>query len=246
VLRHRPTILSARAGRQGKSRQGKSLAGGRAFGYSQPSMQPPVTTVIFDYGGVLSLPVDLDSLRTLAAWCGLSLERFTTELRRDRPAYDRGDVGLEGFWSRILGVAGRTADADLLERLNREDLRGWGRINTRVLGWTRRLRTAGYRTAILSNMPRPLLDRMNAEPSFAWLAEFPVRVFSCEEHLLKPDPGIYRVVLDRLDEPAGSCVFLDDSERNVEGARASGIPAFHFSSTDEAAVKVSCLGLPRL
>jgi putative hydrolase of the HAD superfamily len=209
-------------------------------------MQSPVTTVIFDYGGVLSLPVDPDSLRTLAKWCGLPPERFTAELWRERFAYDRGDVELDGFWSRILGLAGRTADAALLEKLNREDLRGWGRINERVLGWTRRLRTEGYRTAILSNMPRPLLDLMNADSSFAWLAEFPVRVFSCDERLVKPEPGIFQVLLDRLGEPAGSCVFLDDSERNVAGARAVGIPAFHFSSADEAAVVVSALGLPLL
>jgi putative hydrolase of the HAD superfamily len=209
-------------------------------------MQTRVTTVIFDYGGVLSLPVDPDSHRTLAAWCGLPPERFTAEVWRERLAYDRADIGLAGYWSRILALAGRTADAAMLERLNREDLRGWGRINERVLGWTRRLRSEGYRTAVLSNMPQPLLDLMNAEPAFAWLAEFPVRVFSCEERLVKPEPGIYRVLLDRLGEPAGSCLFLDDSEKNVEGARAVGITASHFSSTDEAAAAVSELGLPTM
>ena len=209
-------------------------------------MPTRVTTVVFDYGGVLSLPLDPDSLRTLAEWCGLPVERFAAEHRRERLAYDRADVGLDGYWSRILGLAGRTADAGLLERLNREDLRGWSRINRRVLAWSRRLRAAGLRTAILSNMPRPLLDLMNAEPAFAWLAEFPVRVFSCEERLVKPEPGIYRVLLDRLGEPAGSCLFLDDSERNAAGARAVGIQASHFSSTDEVASAVSELGLPLL
>jgi putative hydrolase of the HAD superfamily len=209
-------------------------------------MQSRVTTVIFDYGGVLSLPVDPGSLRTLAQWCGLPLDRFTAELWRERPAYDRGDVGPYGFWSRILALAGRSADAGLIERLNREDLRGWGRVNERVLDWSRRLRDEGYRTAILSNMPRSLLDLMNADPSFAWFAEFPVRIFSCEVRLVKPEPEIFRVLLDRLGEPAGSCLFLDDSDRNAASARAAGIQAVHFSSTDAAATAVSDLGLPSL
>jgi putative hydrolase of the HAD superfamily len=209
-------------------------------------MRSPVTTVVFDYGGVLSLPVDHESLRNLAEWCGLTLERLTAELWRERIAYDRGDVGLEGYWSRILGLTGRTADAGMLERLNRQDLRGWGRINERVLDWTRRLRTDGFRTAILSNMPRPLLDLMNSDPSFAWLGEFEVRVFSCEVRLVKPEPGIYRQLLDRLGEPAGSCLFLDDSERNAAGAQAVGMQAFHFRSADEASVAVAEFGLPRL
>ncbi|MCX7030620.1 MAG: HAD family phosphatase [Spirochaetes bacterium] len=209
-------------------------------------MQQPVTTVIFDYGGVLSLPVDPDSIRTLAEWCGLPIERFAAEHMRERLAYDRADTGLEGYWARILGLAGSTTAPGLLERLNREDLRGWGRINQRVLAWSRRLRAAGFRTAVLSNMPQPLLDLMNADPGFAWLAEFEARVFSCKERLVKPEPGIYRVLLDRLGETAGSCMFLDDSERNVAGARGAGIRAFHFRSADEAAGPLAELGLPPL
>jgi putative hydrolase of the HAD superfamily len=207
-------------------------------------MQQPVTSVIFDYGGVLSLPVAPDSLRILADLTGLAPDRFAAEHMRERLAYDRADIGLERYWSRFLALSGRAADPALLERLNREDLRGWSRINDRVLDWSRRLRAAGCRTAILSNMPQPLLDLMNADPAFAWLAEFPVRVFSCEERLVKPEPGIYRAVLDRLDARAGSCVFLDDSGHNVEGARAAGIRALHFRSAAEAAGELAALGLP--
>lgn len=219
------------------------------FGYSRLSMQRPVTTVIFDYGGVLSLPVDPESIRTLARLCGLSPERFAAEHMRDRLAYDRSDIGLEEYWARFLRLAGRAADADLLDRLNREDLRGWGRVNERVLAWSRGLRAGGWRTAVLSNMPQPLLDLINADPAFAWLKEFEVRVFSCEERLVKPEPDIYRRLLDRLSEPAGSCVFLDDSERNVEGARRVGIRSFKYVyclNQEEVAEELSKLGLPRL
>jgi putative hydrolase of the HAD superfamily len=205
-------------------------------------MQQPVTSVIFDYGGVLSLPVAPDSLRILADMTGLAPDRFAAEHMRERLAYDRADIGLERYWSRFLALSGRAADPALLER--REDLWGWSRINDRVLDWSRRLRAAGCRTAILSNMPQPLLDLMNVDPAFTWLAEFPVRVFSCEERLVKPEPGIYGVVLDRLGARAGSCVFLDDSEHNVEGARGAGIRALHFRSAAEAAGELAALGLP--
>jgi putative hydrolase of the HAD superfamily len=207
-------------------------------------MQQPVTSVIFDYGGVLSLPVAPDSLQILADLTGLPPDRFAAEHMRERLAYDRADIGLERYWSRFFALSGRTADPVLLERLNREDLRGWSRINDRVLDWSRRLRDAGVRTAILSNMPQPLLDLMNADPAFAWLAEFPVRVFSCEERLVKPEPEIYGAVLERLGARAGSCVFLDDSEYNVAGARAVGIRSLRFQSAVEAAEELAALGLP--
>jgi putative hydrolase of the HAD superfamily len=209
-------------------------------------MRSAVTTVVFDYGGVLSLPPDPDCLERLAGWCGLPSERFAAELRRERPAYDRADIGLEAYWSNILALGGRKADPVLLERLNREDLRSWGRINDRVLAWSRALREEGVRTAILSNMPQPLLDLMRADPSFAWLDEFGVKIFSCEHGVVKPEPGIFRVLLGRLGEPAASCVFLDDVERNVEGARGIGMRAFHFGSADEIAAALADFSLPPL
>ena len=217
-----------------------------AIVYSRLSMQSPVTTVVFDYGGVLSLPADPDSLDRLAAWCGLPLEPFLAEYRHGRAAYDRGDLDLDGYWSRMLAVGGRKSDPDLLDRLNREDLRCWGRIDGRVLAWSRRLRGEGFRTAILSNMPQPLLDLIREDPSFAWLDEFEVKVFSCEERLVKPEAGIFEALLRRLGEPAASCLFLDDVEHNAESARAAGMQAFHFSSADEIAAMLIYMGLPPL
>lgn len=212
-------------------------------------MRSPVTTVVFDYGGVLSLPADPECLGRLAAWCGLPFERFVVEQRRERPAYDRADLGPEAYWSRMLELGGRKAEPLLLDRLNREDLKSWSRINGRVLAWARRLRGEGFRTAILSNMPQPLLDLMREDPSFAWLDEFEVKVFSCEERLVKPEAGIFEALLRRLGEPAPSCLFLDDVEHNAESARAAGMHAFHFApgqSDGGISAALTNLGLPTL
>jgi putative hydrolase of the HAD superfamily len=209
-------------------------------------MRSPVTTVVFDYGGVLSLPADPDCLERLAGWCGMPLEQFVVEQDRERLAYDRADVDPEAYWSRILALAGRKADPVLVDRLNREDLRSWSRINGRVLAWSRKLREGGVRTAILSNIPQPLLDLMRADPSFAWLGEFDVKIFSCEHRLVKPEAGIFELLLSRMGEPAASCVFLDDAVRNVEGARMAGIQAFHFRSADEIAAVLVDFALPPL
>lgn len=50
-------------------------------------------------------------------------------------------------------------------------------------------------------------------------------VVSGEEKIIKPDPRIYRLLLDRYHLEAGECVFLDDSRANVEGAAGVGINA---------------------
>ncbi|MCA9728369.1 MAG: HAD family phosphatase [Candidatus Eisenbacteria bacterium] len=43
--------------------------------------------------------------------------------------------------------------------------------------------------------------------------------------LLKPEPGIYRFALEQIGLRAEECLFLDDHEINVEGARAIGMRA---------------------
>jgi putative hydrolase of the HAD superfamily len=203
-----------------------------------------VTAVAFDYGGVLSLPLDPESVRTLADWCGLPTERFAAEHRRERLSYDRGDFDLHGYWSRILAVGGAAADDGLLGRLNREDLRGWGRVNERMLAWSRELRAAGIRTAILSNMPQPLLRLMRADAGFGWMREFDVQLFSCDVHMVKPEAGIYRRLLELLAVEAARCAFFDDVAENADGARAVGIQGFHHRSVEETAGIARSLGLP--
>ncbi|MFP5368521.1 MAG: HAD-IA family hydrolase, partial [Actinomycetes bacterium] len=46
---------------------------------------------------------------------------------------------------------------------------------------------------------------------------------------LKPDPAIYRLLLDRYGLAARDCVFIDDSKANVEGARSVGMHAIHYA-----------------
>jgi 2-haloacid dehalogenase len=54
-------------------------------------------------------------------------------------------------------------------------------------------------------------------------------VVSGEERLVKPDPAIYALALDRFGLAAREAVFVDDNPANVEAARAMGIDTEHFS-----------------
>lgn len=58
-------------------------------------------------------------------------------------------------------------------------------------------------------------------------------VVSGQAGLLKPEPAIYRLLLDRNGLDAGDCIFVDDSPANVEGARALGIDAIRFTGAGE-------------
>jgi HAD superfamily hydrolase (TIGR01509 family) len=78
---------------------------------------------------------------------------------------------------------------------------------------------------------------------FAFLKHFEGVVVSAHEGLLKPDLAIYRLFLDRYGREAGSCLFIDDSQRNVDGALAAGMQAIRFRSAAELATDLAKFGL---
>ena len=84
------------------------------------------------------------------------------------------------------------------------------------------------RTALLSNMQPDMLAFVRKEHH--WLNEFEVRIFSCEVAEAKPQPAIFQLAAQRLNVPPEVCLFVDDREANVAGAREVGMQAVHFES----------------
>lgn len=60
-------------------------------------------------------------------------------------------------------------------------------------------------------------------------------VVSGVEKMVKPDPAIYRLALDRFGLEAARTVFIDDNAANIEGARSVGLIGLHF--TDEPTLR---------
>lgn len=86
------------------------------------------------------------------------------------------------------------------------------------------------------DVPLYAITNWNGE-TFRWtrdrhgfLDHFRDIVVSGDERVIKPDPAIYRLLLDRNGLEASSCLFIDDSLKNVEGAKAAGMKAHHFTS----------------
>ena len=69
---------------------------------------------------------------------------------------------------------------------------------------------------------------------FDFLAVFDGIVISGEVGLKKSDPAIYHHLLDRYALEPASTLFIEDSDRNVEAARALGLQGLRFESAPQA------------
>ncbi|WP_051341681.1 HAD family hydrolase [Pseudonocardia spinosispora] len=65
---------------------------------------------------------------------------------------------------------------------------------------------------------------------FPLLTVFRDILVSGEVRLVKPDPAIYRLALDRFGLDAATTLFIDDKIDNVRGAQQVGIDSVQFSS----------------
>ncbi|MCH8953329.1 MAG: HAD family phosphatase [Proteobacteria bacterium] len=57
-------------------------------------------------------------------------------------------------------------------------------------------------------------------------------VVSGEEHLVKPDPAIFRLCLERNGLEPRDCIFIDDLPHNIAAAGALGIDGILFTGAD--------------
>lgn len=102
-------------------------------------------------------------------------------------------------------------------------------IDQKVLDYAMELKKT-FKTGLLSNMRKGGLD-IWFEPGFLD-PYFDVMVCSGDIGYAKPEPEAYEIVADKLGMRLDECVFIDDRQDYVDGARAVGMKGvLFFSST---------------
>ena len=90
------------------------------------------------------------------------------------------------------------------------------------------LKQRGYCVYYLSNIPEDVLDLL-MHRDFEGL--FDGGVASCEVHINKPDPRIYKAMLDKYQLKAGESVFIDDRLENVQAAFRLGFAGIQMKDS---------------
>jgi 2-haloacid dehalogenase len=90
------------------------------------------------------------------------------------------------------------------------------------------IKAAGYPLAGLSNWSGETLPRVAHRFEFlAWLDPL---VVSGEVEMVKPDPEIFQYLLKTIQRDPEECIFIDDSEINIQTAEELGFECIHYIS----------------
>lgn len=98
--------------------------------------------------------------------------------------------------------------------------------NQALLDYVQTLRTRGYRVAMLSNVARGVMNTLFSDEEMDRF--FDTVVLSGEVGVIKPQPEIYQIALDRLGAKPEQAIFIDDRQDNCDGAEAVGMQAVRY------------------
>ena len=205
-----------------------------------PGPLPRRSTVVFDLGGVLIDWNPRHLYRRLFAGDEAAMEHFLATVCTTA-WNERQDAGRSFAEAASLLKADHPDKADLIDAYYAgfdEMMAGPIAGTVEILAELRDRGVALYGLTNFSAETYPL-----ALGRFEFLAWFRGVLVSGEVGLIKPDPRIYRLLLERFAIPPREAVYIDDVERNVAAARGHGLHAVRF--TDPAALRreLAALGL---
>jgi putative hydrolase of the HAD superfamily len=203
--------------------------------------------VVSDFGGVLTSPLmtafdrvqdDLDvPVEAYGAAMRHSLERDGVH---PLFALERGEITEAEFLARLgRGLAAELGRDVALHRFGARLMEALQPNQELFDRFAALRRERGLRFALCTNNVREW------EPMWRSMLPiddvFEVVVDSAFVGTRKPEPEIYAITLERLGLPAAACIFIDDLEINVEGAREAGMHGVVYRDTAQAITDLEAL-----
>lgn len=184
-----------------------------------------IRAVIFDFGGVLVRMVDDRPRQELANRLGVSLSRIDNLVFFSQSAQKAslGEISVARHWEAVrvaLGIQPKDMAAFLEQYWSADD------VNWMLLDFIRELR-GRYKVGMLSNawddLRQTLHERWDIDGLFDEL------IISAEVKMVKPDPRIFHLAVEKLKVQPAEAVFIDDILENVQAARKEGLKAIQYN-----------------
>ncbi|HTP09015.1 MAG TPA: HAD family phosphatase, partial [Anaerolineae bacterium] len=191
-------------------------------------MNPLSHALVFDFGGVL---VDWDPhylYRPFFNGDDVAIDRFMQEI-----GFREWNLHQDGGRSFDEGVAVLSAQFPQYAHLIRAYHERYADSIVGPIAGTvdvlRACQAAGYTLYGLSNWAQEKFDLVR--PKYDFFDCFDDILISSTVNLVKPDPRIFDIFLERVGRRAEECVYIDDSAANVATANRLGFITIHFESS---------------
>lgn len=188
-----------------------------------------IKALIWDLEGVLMLTNDDNLPLTVAKKLNAPYEKVREIFFSDtNDKVDLGEITQDHFNEYVLDTLQISRDKKyLLEEVINEEFYIDEELLKKIAGMRRE-----YKTGLLSNFSNDL--RPKIENEWAIASAFDEIIISCEVGMIKPDPAIFNLMLDRLGVKVDESVFIDDRIKNIDGAKELGLHTIFFTDKEQA------------
>ncbi len=201
------------------------------------------TAVIFDFGNVIGFFDHGRAYARFGSRAGVDGDALRAMLHdRGFPAllgeFESGRVTARDFARRASGLIGVDVPFEDFKR-------DWADIfwpNESIVALVVALKAQGHPLALGSNTNITHADQFRRQFA-STLGHFDALVLSYEIGVMKPDRGFYEACARSVARAPGECVFIDDVPENVVGARAAGLAALLYTTTQALIGDLVALGI---
>lgn len=189
-----------------------------------------IKTVIFDIGNVLT-DFSWEKMYKEKGLSGENYERVAKATVKS-PYWCEIDRGVMSFEEVLEAFV--QSDKEMESEIRRvlRDTHGIVTGRDYAISWICSLKKRGLKVYVLSNFGEKILK--DCADALEFLPYTDGGIISYREHLIKPDPAIYKLLLERYALNAKECVFIDDLPENVTAAEAQGIHGIVFETYEQA------------
>ena len=185
-----------------------------------------IKNIILDIGGVLFDDSKENTEKVLNKNCDLIYKN----------AYSN-----EGFRKCLLGY--KTVDEHIksLEKVNdfknikyilsKENLKTSYPLIKENFEYVKKLKEKGYKLYLLTNITEDSYNYINDLIDIDSI--FDGGIYSYQEHIIKPNPDIYNLIIDRFNLNKEETIFFDDKPKNITAAQNVGIKGVVFKSIED-------------
>ena len=199
---------------------------------------PAIKGVIFDFGGVIHSFDFGMFFRSLGGWTDRTFGEMSSLVAGSGlpRKYELGEISSWEFYHGTANLCG-------LRVTEEEFVRAFVAIFTPIEPTICLIRSLSrsYRLGLLSNTNEWHFERHIRSVEIFSL--FDAVTLSFQVRAMKPAEAIYRDMLEKIGFPPEECVFVDDLEENVVGARRMNLHAIHYTDHERLISSLAELGV---
>ena len=203
-------------------------------------MTNQITTIIFDYGGVLLEWNPRNLYRRFFPNQPEAMEQFLSEIK-----FADWNIQQDKGRPFVEAVESISAEFPHYAYLISAYYEYWEESISGVIPGTieilKQLKAMQYSLYGLTNWSDETFPRARYKYDFFDL--FDDMVISGKVKMVKPEPEIFYLALQQFGKSAGECVYIDDSLANIEQARKLGFATIHFQSPEQLKADLQRLGI---